>query len=167
MPALKNRKHEQFCQALTRGMSATEAYLHAGYESKDKATAQPAAARLRAKSYCQQRLRELSDEVERVTIRGSTMDLAWWRTTLMDTIRLAAEKGDLGLMRALLETSGKHLGAFDADHTRYSGAITDRRLDTAADDTEVAALYRELLASEPEQLPENVTPLATSKKQAS
>jgi len=34
MPILKNSRHEKFAQAYASGMSATSAYVHAGYEKK-------------------------------------------------------------------------------------------------------------------------------------
>ncbi len=163
MPTLKNKRHEQFCQALVRGMSAVDAYISAGFESRDKGTAQPASARLRQKPQIKQRIAELEALAENLTIATSAMDLNWWRATVMDTIALAGRRGDLNTVRALLETSGKHLGAFDADKVSYSGTVADRKLDPSADDTEVAAMYRELLASQPTR-PDNVAPIPAKRK---
>jgi phage terminase small subunit len=35
MPALKNPRHEAFAQALARGMSASAAYVEAGYKASN------------------------------------------------------------------------------------------------------------------------------------
>jgi hypothetical protein len=57
MPALKNPRHEAFAQALARGMSASAAYLEAGY----KANRHNAAALAREK-HIRTRVAELQEE---------------------------------------------------------------------------------------------------------
>lgn len=58
MPALKNAKHEAFAQGLARGLSASEAYVEAGYKES-----RSAASRLSTNVNVRRRVEELSERI--------------------------------------------------------------------------------------------------------
>jgi hypothetical protein len=59
MPVLRNKRHELFAQALVSGrVTATEAYVSAGYSGKGAAVS---ASRLRRKATVSARIRELQE----------------------------------------------------------------------------------------------------------
>jgi phage terminase small subunit len=65
MPVLGNIKHEQFALLLVKGVSATKAYVSAGYSPKG---AQQSAARLLSNAEVCSRVRELQEAVSAATI---------------------------------------------------------------------------------------------------
>ena len=150
MSMLKNQKHELFCQAVVRGMTLDAAYEHAGFDQPDADRRRASGSRLAQREYIKQRIQDLRAEVEKNTVKSSTVDMAWWRTEVKSTYDDAKERGDLTTRRAMLETIGKHLGSFDADKVSYSGNVKDRKLDKSMDINDASALYKELLAAEPE-----------------
>jgi hypothetical protein len=66
MPALKNVRHELFCQGLMSGLSQTKAYIGAGYSDRG---AKQSAARLLANTDVRSRVSELRREIESSYIR--------------------------------------------------------------------------------------------------
>jgi hypothetical protein len=65
MPVLANSKHERFAQALAKGLSATKAYISAGYS---KAGAKQNAARLLTNADLCARIKELQEALAAGTI---------------------------------------------------------------------------------------------------
>jgi hypothetical protein len=65
MPVLGNIKHEQFALLVVKGVSATKAYVSAGYSPKG---AQQSAARLLSNAEVSSRVRELEETVSAATI---------------------------------------------------------------------------------------------------
>src|SRR5260370_1120570 len=65
MPVLSNRKHERFAQLVATGLSASKAYISAGYS---KTGAKVSASRLLARSNLRARVRELQETLAAGTI---------------------------------------------------------------------------------------------------
>jgi hypothetical protein len=61
MPALKNIRHEKFCQGIVSGLSRSKAYTSAGYSERG---AKQSAARLLANADVRSRVSELRREIE-------------------------------------------------------------------------------------------------------
>ena len=75
MPALRNKRHEAFCVALSGGMSGTQAYLAAGYACSEAAAA-VAANRLLKKPVVAARVAELAPRVLEVIAQKTGITLA-------------------------------------------------------------------------------------------
>src|SRR5436190_14492632 len=84
MAALENQRHELFALALSRGASASAAYVEAGYKGS---TAN--AARLRATAAIRQRLAELAEAAG----RANEISIASVLAELDSAIKLAKERG--------------------------------------------------------------------------
>lgn len=67
MPVLRNPRHEQFVLGLVEKLSATAAYIKAGYSEKG---ADVSASRLLGNASVQARLRELSEAVTEATVQA-------------------------------------------------------------------------------------------------
>ena len=65
MAVLKNPKHERFCQELSKGKSAGEAYVTAGYKPS-----RPHASHLQHQSNILQRVGEILARRERIEAKG-------------------------------------------------------------------------------------------------
>jgi phage terminase small subunit len=60
MPALTNPKHERFAVEVSQGVSATQAYVIAGYKPK-KSSIQPSSARLLSNAMVKARIAEIQE----------------------------------------------------------------------------------------------------------
>lgn len=91
MPVLKNARHEAFAQELARGLSASEAYVAAGYNES-----RSAASRLSTNVNIQARVNELLNksadraevsiarvlqELARLGFTDSQHAASWWRVS--------------------------------------------------------------------------------------
>lgn len=76
MPPLKNAQHERFVLELVAGLSQTDAYLAAGYKTKDTASAAAAASRLMKNDNIRSRLAELNKAVEKATVDDTNLTLS-------------------------------------------------------------------------------------------
>ena len=87
MPALKNPRHEAFAQALARGMSASAAYVEAGY----KANRHNAAA-LAREEHIRTRVTELQEE-QLAIHQQATADAATNAQVTIESLISEAESG--------------------------------------------------------------------------
>jgi hypothetical protein len=83
MPVLTNPRHEQFAQGLLQGLSATRAYVLAGFS--EKGASQSAARLLRNAEICS-RVMELRAEVSAATIQLEITDRNARVKALQDTL---------------------------------------------------------------------------------
>ena len=67
MPRLKNQRHERFAQNIAKGMSATQAYIQAGYKARGN-SAEVNASRLLRNAQVHERIAELAKRAEREAI---------------------------------------------------------------------------------------------------
>jgi len=133
MRVLQIARHERFAQALADGMSATRAYVAAGYSSGNRG----AASRLQRRDHIKQRVREvLQVRVDAAadaaaTVKATlTLDKQWVLDRLMRIVERCLQDvpvlGKLGHPTGFyvfdskganraLELLGKHLGLFSAD----------------------------------------------------
>lgn len=108
MSTLSNPRHEAFCNAVARGMTASAAYVSAGYTPN-----RGNAARLKANECIQTRLREL---LQRRTDRLVDMNELSARAVLTRLMRLSDEAASSGNHRVAIEalsTVAKCLGYAD------------------------------------------------------
>jgi phage terminase small subunit len=96
MSALKNTRHEKFCQGIVSGLSQTKAYSGAGYSERG---AKQSAARLLTDADVRSRIAELRHEIEshfirlRITEREERLKAKQW---LWDLVRQAITYRALG-----------------------------------------------------------------------
>jgi len=109
MPTLLNPKHEKFVQLLSSGMSATQAYISAGYS---KVGAGPSAYKLLKNPKVKNRLEELQRAVQECAVKGVALS----RENVLNRLAiLSAKAEDSGQMSAAIraeELRGKELGMF-------------------------------------------------------
>jgi len=113
MPVLKNARHEQFAQALAKGMTAEQAYTEAGF----KANRHNAAALARKQ--------HISTRVEDIRIRVS--DKAEWtaadRLAALKRIHSAAEGTDPRTAISAIAEANKMQGAYPPAKHQLSGTV--------------------------------------------
>jgi hypothetical protein len=83
MPILSNSKHERFAQNVTKGLSATKAYVSAGYS---KAGAEQNASRLMTKDDVLARIKELQTIVSERVVACEVRRRSWRVQVLQDRI---------------------------------------------------------------------------------
>jgi hypothetical protein len=81
MPALRNPRHEAFAQALARGMSASAAYVEAGYKAK-----RHNAAALAREQHIGTRVTELQEEQLAIHRRATAEAVANAKVTIESLI---------------------------------------------------------------------------------
>ena len=97
MPALKNIRHEKFCQGIVSGLSQSKAYTSAGYSERG---AKQSAARLLANANVRSRVSELRREIEsgyidlQITERDERLKAAQERWNGMREMIQARKTGD-------------------------------------------------------------------------
>ena len=114
MPALVNPRHEQFVQALLRGLSLTEAYISAGYVSSN---ASSSAIRLSKEPKIAIRHAECRQFIQDNTVESIVLTRNWVIDELIDNVKRCkkAENGkrfDSAGANKALELLGKELGMF-------------------------------------------------------
>jgi hypothetical protein len=131
VPELKNTRHELFCHALLEGMSASDAYVRAGYKRNDGN-----AGRLNRNEQIQSRLAELKG----TAANAAAMDKAWVLKQLKRVFEMSVgerkvgdrEEGDYAFnpaaAKGVLELVGKEQGMF-VDQK----AVWDRRIEDLTD----------------------------------
>lgn len=106
MPALKNIRHEKFCQNLAKGMSKSEAYVTAGYDPKHP---DQAAQQLYRNIKVQSRLKELKGKASE-KFELTRDDLIKFHLEMM-------EKGEKHSDRInSAREAGKLIGAYEKDN---------------------------------------------------
>jgi phage terminase small subunit len=101
MPVLSNAKHERFAQGVAKGLSATEAYLKAGYTVEEKSAAE-AGSRLSRNIKVRDRITELQERAAKqvgVTLESLTEEL--------EAARQLAMKDEKGASAAVAASMGK------------------------------------------------------------
>ena len=109
MPALLNAKHEHFCQLIAGGLSATKAYINAGYSAAGASTS---ASRLLQNAEVRARASELKAAVSSTAIERIAVDRAWVLATLKRNAERAEDRGDGSTVNRACELIGKELGMF-------------------------------------------------------
>ncbi|WPZ13244.1 terminase small subunit [Nitratireductor rhodophyticola] len=134
MPVLKNAKHEAFAQGLAKGLSASEAYVSAGYKES-----RSAASRLSTNVNVQRRVSEL---------QGKAAEKAEWsaaeRLSSLKAIHDRTSTEDPRVAISAIGEANKMQGSHAAAKHHLSGTvqvvtITAKHLDGLNDD-ELAAL---------------------------
>jgi phage terminase small subunit len=124
MGQLSNPRHERFAQGLAHGLSASEAYLKAGY-SESRA----AASRLSTKVNIRSRVAELQQRV----VENVSLTKEWVIEQLIDNVKRAKELEDLSPANTALQLLGKELGMFvdRVENRNVNYDITDEPLSDA------------------------------------
>lgn len=124
MPVLRNHKHEAFAQALAKGMSASEAYVAAGYKES-----RSAASRLSTNVNVQRRVTD---------IKAKVSDKAEWsaadRLRSLKTIHDAQLKKDPRTAIAAIAEANKMQGSHAPAKHQHSGAVGTYDLTKLSDD---------------------------------
>jgi hypothetical protein len=141
---LENEKQERFCHGIVDGKNARDAYLEAGFACS-RETAKTNASRLLKEEHIQQRIGELKGwRDERIAISRKmfeenlakeiekqvdkfVVDINWITAELVDTHKVAKERGDIAGRCRALELLGKSRGMF-VDRTENSNvnyAVSD------------------------------------------
>ena len=131
MPALKNARHEKFAVAVASGMSASRAYVEAGFVANDGN-----AIRLKGNEKVAARITELeAKRAERVT-EATAIDAAWVLTKAAELHDKALADKNYSAAKGALDLIGKHVDvqAFK-EQVQHSGLIEYRDLS----DEEIAA----------------------------
>lgn len=122
MPALKNAKHEAFAQALHLGMTASEAYVQAGFanspsRASELKNAPEVAARVEELDKLEDALssaeEELTNKVMAELVNPANVTHAWLTLQLYRNCILARSLGEVGAANKALELIGKTKGLFD------------------------------------------------------
>jgi hypothetical protein len=113
MPILNNPRHEAFAQALARGMSATAAYVEAGYKASTGN-----ASTLKAGQSISQRVAELQDQQAALHLHATAAAAASAQVTIEGLIadaeaarmKAMAEKGGASAAVSAITTKAKLAG---------------------------------------------------------
>jgi len=147
--ALKNEKHEKFCNFTSAGMSAADAYIAAGYVVSSRDAARAAASKLNRVPSVEGRIAELTpmvearlkegaekiaqvveDEVTRSL--GRVLSLAVRRRNMLDVIEARAKHPENqwapGGNTGMIITSERSLGKFGTIKTHEFDATISREL---------------------------------------
>ena len=147
--ALKNDKHEKFCNFTSAGMSAADAYIAAGYVVSSRDAARAAASKLNRvpsvegrmaelKPMVEARLKEGAEKIAQVvedevtTSLGRVLSLAVRRRKMLDIIEARAKYPDHqwapGGNTGMIITSERSLGKFGMVKTHEFDATLSRDL---------------------------------------
>jgi phage terminase small subunit len=121
MGQLSNPRHERFAQGLAQGLSASDAYVKAGYgESRS------AASRLSTNVNVQARVAELQARV----VENVSLTREWVIEQLIENASLAKEAGDYSPANQALQLLGKELGMFveRTENVNINHDVTDEPL---------------------------------------
>jgi hypothetical protein len=113
MPILKNPRHEAFAQALARGMSATAAYVDAGYKANPGN-----ACALKSQQHISKRVAELQEEQAALHQQATVAAVAKAQVTIEGLIadaeaarmKAMAEKGGASAAVSAITTKAKLAG---------------------------------------------------------
>ncbi len=124
MPVLKNGRYEQFAQGLAKGLSATDAYVHAGYKES-----RSAASRLSTNVNIRRRVEEINSRVA---------EKAEWtaadRLAALKRISDASEQDDPRVSVSAIAEANKMQGSHAATKHEHKGAIGTYDLTKLSDD---------------------------------
>lgn len=128
---LKNSRHERFAVAVAHGMSASAAYVEAGYKANDGN-----AIRLKGNEKVARRIAEIEQQRTERVVEKTAIDAAWVLQKAVDLHDKALEDKAYPAAKGALELIGKHVDvkAF-REHVEHSGLIEYRDLS----DEEIAA----------------------------
>jgi len=143
MPALKNIRHEKFCQEIVSGLSQTKAYTSAGYSERG---AKQSAARLMNNTDVRSRVSELRREIDssyicrQITERDERLKAAQERWGGMREVIQARKTGDWSraLKTGLCVRKQRVIGT-----GKNAKIIEDHEVDTGLLDT-MAALEKQV-----------------------
>lgn len=139
MPILSNARHELFAQRVAKGMSATEAYKAAGYDTNGHA-AENSASRLMSNDEVKARIAEL----QAITAKEVTLDRADLLRMMLADRELARENKQGSAAIRASELLGKELAGMYVDRKEIGGPGDFARLSDGD--------LRELAAKEAESL---------------
>jgi phage terminase small subunit len=108
MPILPNARHEAFAHGLARGLSATEAYVNAGYKDS-----RSSASRLSTNANIVARVAEL----QQMAAQGVVIDRQWVIARLTENVERAMQ------IQQVMQ-GGKPTGEY-----RYDGAVANKALE--------------------------------------
>lgn len=108
MPVLDNARHEAFAHGLARGLSASEAYINAGYRDS-----RSSASRLSTNVNIAARVAELQD----LAAQGVVVDKQWVLAKLTENV-------ERSMQATPVMQGGKPTGEF-----RYDGAVANKALE--------------------------------------
>jgi phage terminase small subunit len=100
MPILSNNRRERFCQGIAKGLSATEAYLRAGYTGRGN-VAEVSASQILRNLQVKSRLAELAAKAAQkheITVEKLTNDLLQVRDLAVADKQFAAATGAIALV---------------------------------------------------------------------
>lgn len=128
---LKNVRHERFATAIATGMSASAAYVEAGYAANDGN-----AVRLKGNEKVAARIAELEAKRTEKVVSSTAVDAAWVLNQAVELYRDAKTEKAHSAAKGVLELIGKHVDvqAF-RDQVQHSGLIEYKNLS----DEEIAA----------------------------
>jgi phage terminase small subunit len=112
---LKNTKHEQFAHGVAKGLSATQAYLDAGFAENG---ARANAARLIAKDNVSARIEEIKANIEKVAEAKVGVSKAWVLEKLQQNLERALQE------IAVLDREGNPTGEY-----KYEGNVANKALE--------------------------------------
>jgi phage terminase small subunit len=113
MPVLKNAKQERFCQELTKGRSASEAYVLAGYSKNDGN-----AIRLKGNEKVRARVKELQERMAEKVVEKTALSKEWVLEKLQENLERALQQ------RRARNDEGEEIGDFT-----YQGNVANRALE--------------------------------------
>lgn len=137
MPALKNARHERFCQLVASGMSATEAHASAGYKRNRKA-----ASNLMARMDIRGRLQELKTETAQSFHKSREQILYDYEKVFALALTLDQPSPAVSALRE----QGKLLDYYPTAHHRGQIIEGEARPIEEMTSSEVAALLRNVRA---------------------
>jgi hypothetical protein len=129
MPSLDNPRYELFAQTLARGVSQSDAYVEAGFQSTTPDGIANNAARLAAKPEVKQRV----DELLARAAKHAELRAADILSALLEDRSLARERGQVAAAIRALELYGKQIGMFVDKREIKTGVLDDlnpEQLDT-------------------------------------
>lgn len=136
MSALKNQRHELFAQALSEGLSGTQAYKQAGYDVSEN-VARASAPRLLANLAIQERVRELQ---ERRTTKA-VITRTWVLEKLAKNALIALGEEKIKVTKAVKSKIADESGGFTESFETVELEVTER--DPAACNRALELLGRE------------------------
>lgn len=152
MGELANQRQEKFCRLVVlEGLPASRAYVEAGYKAKNPKVAEVSGSRLLRVARVQSRMREfraqINNEMELQRVQKAvkeTIDIDWWRNTVIDRAKVCWDKGDTSVAQRYDEMLAKHLGAYDADNRQKRSQI-NALINIGTSEREAIDVYSEII----------------------
>lgn len=119
MPALRNSRHERFAQELAKGVSASEAYVLAGFKPN-----RSNAASLRHKEHISTRIDELLQQREEIHAQSTAKAIEATALTKEWVIKKLIENADRAMQAVPVTIKGVPTGEY-----QYDGSTANRALE--------------------------------------